>query len=67
MTLMKKWITILSLILFFVSACGPKPAYRTAQGKKKQKYYNKVQYGIEKNPTPPKSMTKNKKVKKKKK
>lgn len=28
-----------------LSACGPKPYYQTREGKKKQKYYNAIQFG----------------------
>jgi len=29
----------------FLWCCGPKPYYETKVGKKKQKHYNKIQYG----------------------
>lgn len=41
---MKKYIGIV-LILIIISACGPKPYYKTAKGKKKTKYYNEIQFG----------------------
>lgn len=35
----------LTLILgILLSSCGPKPQYKTAEGKKKLKYYNDIQY-----------------------
>jgi predicted small secreted protein len=43
---MKKTAVIVMVIFaFLVSACGPKPYYKTRAGKKKQKYYNDIQYG----------------------
>ena len=37
-------VFVLAAILF--AACGgPKPYYETKEGKKKQKYYNDIQYG----------------------
>jgi hypothetical protein len=41
-------------------ACGPKSYYQTSQGKKKQKYYNDIQFGKDPHPTPPKSLRKKK-------
>jgi hypothetical protein len=42
---MKRFIVII-LALLIVSACRtPKPYYKTAKGKKKQKYYNEIQFG----------------------
>ena len=42
---MKKYVGI-GLILIIISACSmPKPYYKTAKGKKKQKYYNEIQFG----------------------
>ncbi|MCA6077919.1 hypothetical protein [Fulvivirga sedimenti] len=39
-------ITVMSVFLVGLIAvsCGPKPQYKTAQGKKKLKYYNDIQY-----------------------
>lgn len=37
------WMFVSALIL--LSACGPKPYYLTHEGKKKQRYYNSIQYG----------------------
>jgi hypothetical protein len=42
---MKKIVALLVLVLFALSSCGPKPYYKTAKGKKKQKYYNEIQFG----------------------
>jgi hypothetical protein len=43
--IMKKYLWIV-LVLLLVSACKtPKPYYETAKGKKKQKYYNDIQFG----------------------
>lgn len=42
---MKKIAAIVVLLLFVLGACGPKPYYKTAKGKKKQKYYNDIQFG----------------------
>lgn len=44
--LMKKIVGLLMACVVLLSACGgPKPYYKTAKGKKKQKYYNDIQYG----------------------
>ena len=40
-------IALLSIGLF-LGACAPKPQYRTREGKKKLKHYNKLQYGEKK-------------------
>lgn len=32
---------IMGLVLF---SCGPKPQYKTREGRRKQKYYNKQQF-----------------------
>jgi hypothetical protein len=37
-------VTVL-LAAIFLTACGPKPYYQTREGKKKQKYYNEIQFG----------------------
>ena len=31
--------------VLFAGCIGPKPYYKTAEGKKKQKYYNEIQFG----------------------
>ena len=42
---MKKIVGLLMASLILLSACGNKPYYKTSKGKKKQKYYNDIQYG----------------------
>jgi len=42
---MKKIAGLLLFVLFALGACGPKAYYKTAKGKKKQKYYNEIQFG----------------------
>jgi hypothetical protein len=42
---MKKVIGLLLLLVVLVSACGPKSYYKTKEGKRKQKYYNDIQFG----------------------
>jgi hypothetical protein len=46
---MKK-ITVAVLASIFLTACFPKPQYATSVGKKKQKYYNAIQYGTDAHP-----------------
>jgi hypothetical protein len=36
---------VLSFCFTLVSCGGPKPYYKTREGKKKQKYYNEIQFG----------------------
>jgi hypothetical protein len=36
---------LLALIICLVLSCGPKPSYKTAEGKKKLERYNKLQFG----------------------
>jgi hypothetical protein len=44
-TVMKRCVVVI-LVLMIVGACStPKPYYKTAKGKKKQKYYNEIQFG----------------------
>ena len=43
--IMKKIVGLFVLVVFVLSSCGPKPYYKTAKGKKKQKYYNDIQFG----------------------
>lgn len=46
---MKKHVGIILLVLVVAVSCvSPKPYYETAEGKKKQKYYNDVFYGRQK-------------------
>lgn len=42
---MKKIIGLLLACSILIGACGPKPYYKTAKGKKKTKYYNDIQFG----------------------
>lgn len=35
---------LLALMIVILASCGPKPQYKTAQGKRKLKYYNDIQY-----------------------
>jgi PBP1b-binding outer membrane lipoprotein LpoB len=43
---MKKVVGIVLVASFMITGCmGPKPYYKTAEGKKKQKYYNDIQFG----------------------
>jgi hypothetical protein len=42
---MKKIIGLFLAAGILLSACGPKPYYKTAKGKKKTKYYNDIQFG----------------------
>jgi len=42
---MKKIIGLLLACSILISACGPKPYYKTSKGKKKTKYYNDIQFG----------------------
>lgn len=43
---MKRFVGLLLVLMIIVSSCaGSKPYYKTAEGKRKQKYYNDIQYG----------------------
>lgn len=43
---MKKVVGFLVITSIIFSACsGSKPYYKTAEGKRKQKYYNQIQFG----------------------
>ena len=43
---MKKVVGIVLVVSFIMTGClGPKPYYKTAEGKRKQKYYNDIQFG----------------------
>ncbi len=43
---MKKLIALLMVGVMVMGACGTnKPYYKTRKGKKKQKYYNDIQFG----------------------
>ena len=41
---MKKVLTGFIVILILFSSCGPKPMYKTREGKRKKKYYDIHQY-----------------------
>ena len=41
---MKKLTALFLVLTFALSACGNRPQYKTRKGKKKQKYYNSIQY-----------------------
>ncbi|MFM9837586.1 MAG: hypothetical protein ACKVOQ_04935 [Cyclobacteriaceae bacterium] len=48
---MKKCVVPFVLILLVFSSCRvEKPYYETAIGKKKQKYFNSIQYGAKNHP-----------------
>jgi hypothetical protein len=48
---MKKWgVSFVVVLLVFGSCRVEKPYYETAIGKKKQKYYNAIQYGAKNHP-----------------
>ena len=49
---MRKILFLIALLMVW-AACGPKPAYKTSQGKKKQKYYNNLQFGGDPKAVPP--------------
>lgn len=41
---MKKYLIFLFITGLLFTSCGPKPQYKTREGRRKQKYYNKQQY-----------------------
>ena len=47
---MKKCFVLFVSALILFTSCGPKPAYKTANGKKKLKYYNAIQFGQKERP-----------------
>jgi hypothetical protein len=48
---MKNWVVPFVLFALLFSACAaPKPYYETRVGKKKQKYYNAIQFGAKDRP-----------------
>lgn len=50
---MKRMIAFVVLALVFLSSCAAeKPYYKTAEGKRKQKYYNAIQFGQKDVPKP---------------
>jgi hypothetical protein len=53
---MKKVAGILVVVSILLSSCSMnKPYYKTAEGKKKQKYYNELQFGGKTASTHPKT------------
>jgi hypothetical protein len=43
---MKKYFGFLLIVAIVLSSCASgKPYYKTAEGKRKQKYYNDIQFG----------------------
>jgi len=44
---MKTLVSLLIACVVFLTACGPKSYADTSVGKKKWKYYNKTQYGLQ--------------------
>ena len=42
---MKKVMALILLAGILSSCLGQKPYYKTAKGKRKQKYYNEIQFG----------------------
>ncbi|HEU5289855.1 MAG TPA: hypothetical protein VFU05_04375 [Cyclobacteriaceae bacterium] len=50
---MKRMIAFLVVALIVISSCASeKPAYKTAKGKRKLKYYNALQFGQKEVPKP---------------
>ncbi len=48
---MKKFVVLfVAALILFTNCAGPKPAYKTANGKKKLKYYNAIQFGQKERP-----------------
>jgi len=48
---MKKWVVLSISALLVVGACvSEKPYYKTSIGKRKQKYYNAIQFGQKERP-----------------
>ena len=50
MNMKKVLVVFVAALVIFSSCLGPKPAYKTAQGKKKLKYYNAIQFGQKERP-----------------
>jgi len=46
----KLLVPFIAALIFFSSCCVEKSYYQTKIGKKKQKYYNDLQFGANKNP-----------------
>jgi len=50
---MRRTIQYFIAVMVFISACSSeRPYYKTAQGKRKQRYYNAVQFGQKNVPKP---------------
>jgi hypothetical protein len=43
-------VFFVSALFLFMNCTSPKPAYKTANGKKKLKYYNAIQFGQKERP-----------------
>ena len=41
---MKKVVSLFIALIVVLGSCGPKPGYKTRDGKAKQKHYNDLQY-----------------------
>lgn len=46
---MKRFFALLVVLVFVLGACGPKPMYKTREGKKKLKHYNALQFNDRRN------------------
>ncbi len=50
---MRRMISFVVVALIVLSSCATeKPYYKTAEGKRKQRYYNAIQYGQKEVPKP---------------
>lgn len=49
---MRRLTSYFIVAAIFISACSQKPYYKTAEGKRKLKYYNAVQFGQKDVPKP---------------
>ncbi|ELR69441.1 hypothetical protein C900_04973 [Fulvivirga imtechensis AK7] len=45
MKVILKFVSLLIVGVLLLTACGPRPQYKTRVGKKKLKHYNSIQYG----------------------
>ena len=43
---MKKVVSLCIVLLVVLGSCGPKPGYKTRDGKAKQKHYNDLLYNM---------------------
>lgn len=55
---MRRFLAVAVVLAILVGACGPRPMYKTREGKRKTRYYNAVQFGNPKVPDPPKKKKK---------